>query len=88
MTTKDRDVFLLTTRTYPGGWTKGEDEHDCLKRLKGDWGQQVIDYGYAIYLVHPDTYCDEVDGALTYPVGRNPILLKKVDGKKKPKVKA
>jgi len=78
----DAREFLVTTRCSPGGWTKGLDEAEALKRLKGDWRDAVEKYGYSIWLVHPKTYCEGVNGAFVYPAGHEPLKVFEQKGKK------
>jgi hypothetical protein len=54
---------LVMTRTYPGGWVKGSQEATALSELRGDWRKEIEDYGYAVFLVHPDSEVCGVTGA-------------------------
>jgi hypothetical protein len=86
-------VVLVMTRTYPGGWARGEDGSeaqlkDALRRLRGDWSREVREYGYAVFMVHPETRMNEL-GNFVHPVGAPPTKVKEVGGtnpKSKPKV--
>ncbi len=79
--------YLVRTRTFPGGWCKASKEDNALYELKGDWRSKVEDYGYAVYLVHPETDVEEVQGDFVHPVGHPPVLIKTVDGRKNRKVR-
>ena len=82
MRPEQEDVFMVVTRTYPGGWCKDTTAEKALKRLRGDWRQSIEDYGFAVYMAHPETYCDGVSGAFVHPVGRPPKLVYTHDGRK------
>jgi hypothetical protein len=73
--------FLVMTRCTPGGWEKGLDEAYALKKLRGDWRDAIEKYGYAIYLVHPKTYLEEVNGDFVYPEGHPPLKVMERNGK-------
>lgn len=77
-------VRIVTTRTWPGGWERSRDEKEALRRLRGDWRQQVQDYGYNVYAVHPDTYLDGLAN-FNFPIGAQPIKVKEVKGRKSKK---
>jgi hypothetical protein len=75
MTTKDAPKLAYIAMTA-NGWAKAFSEATAIRLLRNDWGSNhVKKHGYIIYSVHPDSYCEEVNGAIVHPVGFPPVKI-------------
>jgi hypothetical protein len=69
----DNFVYLACT---PNFWGMGKDEKEAVREIKKAGGSSRLrDFGYDLYLAHPETEVDPVHGDFIFPINREPVRI-------------
>ncbi len=68
--------YLCKTAGTPGYWGKGDTIEEAKRNCVRSGGRTYMGRrGYIVYLCHPATRVDELDGGLFYPEGEQPLVV-------------